>query len=248
MDQVGDWTRTFFEGPSVELWRRVASPEQNRAEADFILSFAKEGPQRILDVPCGDGRLAIEVARRGNATTGADISHDFIEYAREQARTTGVDVTWIEADMRALAMHDQFDLAFCFGNSFAYFDDDGNAAFLRSVYDALSPGGTFLLETNLAAESILPTVQLRAWYKIEDWYMLASREYDAVTSRLRVDYTFLHGDIEDTRTAWYHIYLARDVVELFEQAGFKDVQTFASAKRDVFQLGSRALYVTAIKE
>jgi SAM-dependent methyltransferase len=248
MSSPKDWTQTFFEGPSVELWRRVASPEQNRAEADFILSFAEGTPQKILDVPCGDGRLAIEIAQRGHAVTGADISKDSLEYARARARTAGADVTWIDADMRNLDMHEQFDLAFCFGNSFAYFDDDGNEAFLRSACDALSPGGTFLLETGLAAESILPTVQMRAWYKIADWYMLASREYDAASSRLRADYTYLHAGVEDTRTAWYRIYLARDIVSLFEHVGFSDVQMFASSKRDAYQLGNRVLYVSGKKD
>ncbi len=247
MSSETDWTRTFFEGPSVELWRRVASPDQNRAEADFILSFANEAPQKILDVPCGDGRLAIEVARRGHAVTGADISRDSLEYARDRARAAEVDVDWIEGDMRNLGINDRFDFAFCFGNSFAYFDDDGNAAFLRSVHDALAPGATFLLETNLAAESILPTIQLRAWYKIEDWYMLAAREYDASAARLKVEYTFLHGEIEDTRTAWYRIYVARDVVAMFEAAGFVDVEAFGSMKKEAFALGSRYLYIAARK-
>jgi SAM-dependent methyltransferase len=247
VNSIPDWTRTFFEGPSVELWRRVASPDQNRAEADFILTFARDESERILDVPCGDGRLAIEVARRGHVVTGADISQDSLEYARGTAGKAGVEVAFIEADMRNLGMKDRFDLAFCFGNSFAYFDHDGNASFVRSVYDALTPGGRFLMETNLAAESVLPTVQLRAWYKIEDWYMLANREYDAATSRLRADYTFLHEGVEDTRSAWYHIYLARDIVEMFARVGFTDVQTFGSAQREAFQLGSRALYVAAQK-
>ncbi|MGZ4704355.1 MAG: hypothetical protein ACXWCM_05750, partial [Acidimicrobiales bacterium] len=104
-----------------------------------------------------------------------------------------------------------------------------------------------LLETNLAAESILPTVQSRAWYKIEDWYMLASREYDTAAAQLRVEYTFLHGTVEDTRTAWYRIYLARDIVRMFEAAGFGDVETFGSTKRETFRLGDRVLYISGSK-
>ena len=63
--------------------------------------------------------------------------------------------------MRDLPWPGQFDGAYSLGNSFGYLDDDGNAAFLKSVAAALKPGARFVLETGYVMETLLPVLQER---------------------------------------------------------------------------------------
>ena len=52
-----NWYETFFEGVTLDLWRKAMSPEQTRLEVDFLAKkFAFPPAARILDVPCGNGR------------------------------------------------------------------------------------------------------------------------------------------------------------------------------------------------
>jgi len=59
------------------------------------------GGETVLDLGCGSGRLTVELARRGARVTGIDTHAGRLGAARERARTAGVDVRLIEADMEA---------------------------------------------------------------------------------------------------------------------------------------------------
>jgi cyclopropane fatty-acyl-phospholipid synthase-like methyltransferase len=88
-----EWWKDFFGGLVVDFWRAAMTPETTRAEADFLEKSLRLAPgRRVLDVPCGDGRLALELASRGCRVTGVDISPDFLAAARASARERGLDV------------------------------------------------------------------------------------------------------------------------------------------------------------
>src|SRR5262249_28116993 len=60
------WYEDFFHGVALDLWRAVVTPAQTRDEADFIhQQLQVPPPARLLDVPCGGGRLSLELAERG---------------------------------------------------------------------------------------------------------------------------------------------------------------------------------------
>src|SRR6185295_9388208 len=64
-----NWYEDFFRGVANDLWRKAISPEQTRVEADF-LENTFGAKSRLLDVPCGNGRHTLELARRGCRMTG----------------------------------------------------------------------------------------------------------------------------------------------------------------------------------
>lgn len=159
-----DWWSTFFTGMTLELQRRAWPQGQAGPEADFIqktLNLPKGA--RLGDVPCGNGRLTIALSARGFEVTGVDQTAGMIEEGRTAARERGVAATFEVGDMRNLPWHREMDAVFCFGNSFPYFDDRGNEQFAKTVYAAPKPGGQLLLETGLAAESILAYPLSRDW-------------------------------------------------------------------------------------
>src|SRR5690349_9511015 len=121
-----NWQIDFFHGVALDLWRQVVSPEQTRAEVDFLERALGIGSgARILDVPCGNGRHALELEKRGYRMTGVDLSEEFIAEVRAASQTA----RWLLGDMCELAFAEEFDGAYCFGNSFGYLDHDNARKF-----------------------------------------------------------------------------------------------------------------------
>jgi cyclopropane fatty-acyl-phospholipid synthase-like methyltransferase len=115
-------------------------------EVDFLVNELGLMPgHTILDVGCGTGRHAIELARRGYAVTGVDVSAGMLGEAKRRAATAGVQVMWIEADATAFTLPEAFDAAVClcegaFGLLGSTDDPIGQPlAILRNVAAALKP-------------------------------------------------------------------------------------------------------------
>jgi cyclopropane fatty-acyl-phospholipid synthase-like methyltransferase len=198
MDVQSNWWEQLFEGLAVKLWLQAVSPESTRREADVIeRALAVTSGAKLLDVPCGGGRLSLVLAERGYRVTGVDLSREFLEHARS---CRGAErVTWAHREMRDLPWPERFDGAFCVGNSFGYLDDEGNVAFLRAVSTALKPGARFVLETPMVLENLLRHLQDRPWWKVGDMYLLVAHEYDHTRSRLDIEYTFLSNGRTEVR-------------------------------------------------
>jgi SAM-dependent methyltransferase len=245
---ASDWWQTFFSGLAVEWWLRATTSDQTRQEADFIAeSLAVPAPAKLLDVPCGGGRHCLALAERGYEMTGVDISTDFLAAARSQSEGQPHKVRWEQREMRDLPWPDGFDGAYSFGNSFAYLDEAGNAAFLKSVAAALKPGAHFVLDTSYVTEVILPALQDRAEYPTGDMVMLAERHYDPAESRLHVNYTFTRGTETEKQSMSARIYSYRELVSLLDAAGFTAIKGYGSLAREPFRLRSGRALIVATK-
>jgi cyclopropane fatty-acyl-phospholipid synthase-like methyltransferase len=238
------WFETFFKDIAVDCWVKAMSPEATRAEADFIEKALGVSPgARLLDIPCGHGRHSLELSRRGYRMTGVDLSEDAIRIAREEHS----DVEWKQGDMRTLSREAEFDGAFCFGNSFAYLDCENAERFLHAIATALKPGAHFVIDTGMAAESILPTRQQRRWFRLDDIFMLSENRYNTEESRLDIDYTFIRNGVIETRPSSSYVFTIAEHRRMLRRAGFEIVAMESSLGGDSYELGSPRLILTACK-
>src|SRR5262245_2072038 len=107
---MSDWFQSFFSGEWLDVQRGMATPEGNEKAAGVIERVLALRPgSRVLDVPCGNGRLTIALARRGHSMTGVDFTPVFL--AEGRAAAGDLPVTFLERDMRALDGLSGFDAA-----------------------------------------------------------------------------------------------------------------------------------------
>ena len=105
------WYRTFFEGITVDFWREATTPEWT--QRDIELAWRELGLKpgdRVLDCPCGHGRHAVELFRRGCRVTGIDISDEMVRLARESSRSyANVDYKTASAEQLPFDDHEFTD-------------------------------------------------------------------------------------------------------------------------------------------
>jgi SAM-dependent methyltransferase len=244
-----EWWEDFFEGVALDLWRGAMTEEQTRVEADFIEASLHLSPSdEILDVPSGSGRLSLELAARGYALTGVDFAADFIKEARARAKERRLKVAFEQSDMRELPWTARFDGAFCFGNSFGYMTDEGNADYVKAVARALKPGARFIIDTHNITETALLKFHEREWFEIEGITLLIENKYDHVTSRLHTGYTFMRDGKTDKRASSQRLYTYGELCRMLSDAGFEDCEGYGVLDQEPFNLDSdRLLMVTTRK-
>ena len=253
-----NWWENFFHGVALDFWRAAIPAELTRAEADFLAKQLQLAPKaRVLDVPCGNGRLAIELAKRGFALTGVDIAGEFIEEAKQQSLEAiqSIDwqssdwqtIDWHQQDMRNLPWTNEFDGAFCFGNSFGYLDDEANADFLKAVSQTLKPGRRFILDAPAVAECILPNFQPSRSIELAGIKVNIEHRYDHEQGRMFNDFTFTRDGVVDRRPSSQRAYTYRELTELLHDAGFESVAAYGSLTEEPFNLGAHRLLLVSQK-
>ena len=247
-DHTG-WWQDFFSGSALEFVKYSRDEENTQEEADFIQqALGLPLDAKILDVPCGGGRLSLEMASRGYQVTGVDFSLPLLEAARVKADVQPVAISWEHRDMRDLPWSGEFDGAVCFWSSFGYFGEQGNADFLRAVSNALKPGARFLLDTPLV-ETRLPEMEAeaRVWWPVGDLLALEDRRFDHVNSRVESEWTFVHHGQIEKKSLSLRLYTYRELSCLLEQAGFGKHQAYGTLDWEPFTLGSTWLYLVTTK-
>src|SRR2546428_6308377 len=121
-----EWWRSWF-GPGYLALYDDYLGERTAVDVDQLEALpAVRPPRRIPDLPCGQGRHATELARRGYDVTGADLSPFLLNIADERARAARVGVRWITGDMRQVIAGERFDVVLNLFTSLGYFADEAD--------------------------------------------------------------------------------------------------------------------------
>ena len=128
-------------------WAHFAPLEVNTTPtaAHLVRHAGVRSGQRVLDVACGTGVVAVTAARAGARATGLDLTPELLEHARENAAIAGVEIAWHRGDVEELPFEDgAFDVVLSqFGHIFAPRPEVAIAEMLR----VMNPGGTVAFST-----------------------------------------------------------------------------------------------------
>jgi len=121
--------------------------ERLLASERFYLEESRRCGGRVLEIACGSGRLTIPIAKNGIDILGVDLSASMLEAARAKAQAAGVQVQFIQADMRQVNVSGPFAAVLIPGNSLLHLHSiDDLKQCLACVRDLLGAGGRLVFD------------------------------------------------------------------------------------------------------
>jgi len=145
-----DWYKEFFEEMGIEYEDYPFTQNTENEVGWMIKEYLTSPEMKILDVGCGTGRHAINLATRGYKNiTAIDLSPGMIKAARETAKKKNAQVDFQLGDARELPFENKFDAALCLcEGAFGLLENDTeNYKVLKAVHKSLKKHGIFILTT-----------------------------------------------------------------------------------------------------
>ena len=239
-----------------ETWENLAGVlftrrrwEKAETEIGLLLALlGMTGDETILDIPCGTGRHALELARRGFDVTAVDRTASYLDEARRRARDQNLQVQWVQDDMRKFSRPEAFDVVLNMYTSFGYFQDiaDDRAA-ARGFFEALRPGGRLMMEL-YGKENLAAGFHARDWVELDDGRVLLEErtiidDWRAVRNRWIVYHDGGRFELEFS----LRLYGASELVDLLRGVGFSGIRVFGNLEGDPYDEHALRLVVVAAK-
>lgn len=253
-----DWWRRIFNAMYLMTDGDVVEDQRiTRMEVDLFTRVLELTPdQKILDLCCGQGRHALELARRGfHSVEGLDRSHYLIQKARAQARKENLAIRFREGDARKLAYAaDSFSVVMILGNSFGYFESiQDDLLVLKEVFRVLRPWGRLLIDVadgHYLREHFSP----RSWEWIDKKHFVCrERSLSLDKQRLISREIITHVEKGVLADQFYaeRLYTRESLTDILKSAGFTDITfhgelTPDSQRNQDLGMMARRLIVTAV--
>jgi SAM-dependent methyltransferase len=203
----------------------------------------KDKSARLLELCCGTGRLTLPIAKEGYDISGVDFTSSMLEKAKIKATNEGLDVTFIEADIRNLNLPETYDLIFIPFNSIhhLYKNEDLFKAF-KVVKNHLKEGGVFLLDCfNPNIQFIVEgekEQQTIAQYTTKDKRDIVIKQimrYENKTQINRIEWHYyINGAFDSIQNLDMRLFFPQELDSYIERNGFNIIHKFGSFEEETF--------------
>jgi len=246
-----DWTEEFFDEYYLQSIDKLTGEEQTRREVDFLLekiNLAKD--DAILDLACGHGRHALDLAGRGfSQITGIDITLTYIEMARQKASGLPSPPRFIDADMRELSYRTRYKLIYSLFTSMFYFSDEDNLDILKRVFEALKSGGYFVVDY-FNPPAFLKSGKRKDWYiTANDSVILDKFSHNPISGVITTERLIITPEGKRIKRV-FHLrdYTVSELRFHFESIGFEILDVFGNFEGEKYHVDStRQIYFMSKK-
>jgi SAM-dependent methyltransferase len=251
---MSEWWKTFFDDNYLRIWGQLFSDERNTQQAAELWAMLDLSPGcRILDAPCGWGRLSRPLALLGASVVGVDQSETLLAFA---TRNRGVlppeRLRYLRHDLRTELPETGFDVACNVFTSFGYGTAEEDIAIFRTLRGAVRPGGRVIVETNhrdllcafiargAKASSRLPDGTL----------FLDEPHFDAISGVVQLNWYWSGPGGTGEKHAEWRCYTPTQVVEMLQRAGLRFVAAHKGLSKTTYaaegpEAGGRLAVVAA---
>jgi SAM-dependent methyltransferase len=219
-----DWWRGFFDHDYLLIARAMFPESVNFTQAQAIWDLLGLEPGvRVLNAPCGYGRIARLLAERGALVTGADFSAVMIDEAERTRGPIAAQLHYWRHDLRTPLPESGFDVVLNLFTSFGYGPYEDDLALFRSLHGALRAGGRLLVETNhrdLMCGYLARGA--RSALRFPDGTLFLDQpEFDPLTGLVRLHWYWSGPGGAGEKHAHWRAYTPTEIVGLLETSGFR---------------------------
>ena len=201
---------------------------------EFILKHLNNSKIKILDLGCGPGLYAEQLAAAGHSVTGVDFSESSIEYASKQAKIKKLDIDYICEDYLAIEFKEKFDLVLLVYTDLGVLIPSEREKLLSNIHKALKPGGIFFFDVinDKNIEQKFPenktwTYEAKGFWKDAPYLELTNgihyrKEKVFLQQHIIIDQ---EGTIKTYRF-WTHYFGNDDMIKILKKNGFTNMEGF----------------------
>ncbi len=218
------WWELMF-GEDFARAEKPLSSSQIKREVDFMIEALGLAPGAvILDLCCGQGQHAVELASRGYGVVGYDLSVYQLAIAGDNAQARHQKINFLQGDMREMAFDEMFDAVVCWDSSFGYFEEEKNHNVAERIFRALRPGGLFLLDV-INRDAAAVGSPNHVWFEGDGAVCMDDMSVDWITSRLRVKRSLILDDGRSRECSYsLRLYNLHELGKLLHDVGFRVTQ------------------------
>jgi SAM-dependent methyltransferase len=201
----------------------------------------------VLDLCCGIGRHALELARCGFHVTGVDRTRAYLNKAAEQANAAGLEMEFVQEDMRTFCRPDTFDVVVSLFTSFGYFKDaeeDRHTAV--NVHRSLKAGGAFLLEM-MGKEVLARSFQERVWQEEDGVLLLQECKVSNSWSWVEHRWIVVKSSHRHELRFSHRLYSAAELTSLLVGCGFTRTEVYGDLEGAPYDHMAKRLVIVARK-
>ena len=238
-----------------ELWKTLEPALFNKErlesagqEVEQIVSLLKlQQGASVCDLCCGPGRHSLELSRLGYSVTGVDRTGLYIERAREKADERGLDVRFVQEDMKRFCEPDSFDAVMNVFTSFGYFEDEtDDKRVIENVYKSLKENGKFVIDI-IGKEVLARIFQEKRWREEDGVIVLEEAKIKEDWSSIESRWIIIKDDRQDEFIFTLRLYSATELSELLKSCGFRRIEIYGSLSGLPYDQSAKRLVLVAYK-
>jgi cyclopropane fatty-acyl-phospholipid synthase-like methyltransferase len=231
--------------------RKLNREERTREEISGVIKLCElKKNSKVLDCPCGWGRHSIELSKNGIIMTGADLNSYELKVAKQEAKRQKVKVRFVKKDMRRIDYKNQFDAVMNMWYSFGFFEDEkDNIKSLKNFYNALKPGGRFLMHTHKNVPWIVAgNSKEYEKRKLRKGGFLRQIEFYEPRSKRNYGIWILekNGSVS-FRDYFVRLYTKEEFTGMCKKVGFKKVEFYSGWDGEKYSKEARTMIAVATK-
>ena len=237
---MNDWWKAFFDQDYLRIWEQVFTEEANAKQAAELWSALDlNAGCRLLDAPCGWGRLSRPLALLGAIVLGVDQSETMLITAEAQRGELPQErLRYVRHDLRKSLPETGFDVACNVFSSFGYGTEEEDVATFRTLRGALRPGGRVLVETN---HRDLVCALISRGSKVsrrmpDGTLFIDEPDFDAISGVVSLNWYWSGPGGSGEKHAKWRCYTPTQIVTLLEGAGLR----FAGAYKGLSKIPYKA--------
>jgi len=217
-------------------------------EVQSLLGLCPSQVNSVLDLACGPGRHVIHFAQRGLQVTGVDLSGFLLNQAAGRIDQSKLDATLVQADLLDYKPENGFDLITNLFSSFGYYQQaDDNQLVLNNAYQWLNDSGCFILDV-FSKEQAAMHIEPVHCTEYENGDLRFERPL--LTNHMSVysnEWILVRGDNAYRWQYQHYVYSAPELLHMFKQAGFSEVDIYGSLAGDDYDMNADRLVLVAHK-